>query len=511
MWQNETSWRHHMFLLRLLSVSLAIFTISHVVWAGQVTLKSTSSPIELIGELNSFNNGVYVIETDLGQLEVDARTVTCTGSACPNINSLASEFSILGDQIVIDRLLIPLLESYSFSLGADIETTIETDVRSSIKITASDGQEFAKISVQQQAASKSYGALKINSGTSRTLTDSAKESNIVPIAADALVAITSDINPVKSISFIALQGVLSGSITNWKEIGGPDAQINIYLPENSSELSEIANEFGYDFSMSNGAERFNSLRALSKATANDPYGLGITSFANRRTANALPILGKCGAYLRPSVFNISSGNYPTTFYYYLEATTGTLPIFAREFLNYTGNTQAKTMIDRQGYPSLSIHENSLDNQGNRIVHGLLNSTGAAQSSEFRSMLQRFNGARQLSTVLRFDKNGIKLNPQSNVALEAFISELFLGNYADQTLIIAGFTDSKNSFADSKRTSKSTAMIISEIIKNADDADLFSDLQIEVIGYGDISPLSCEDTPEGITSNNRVEIWAKDNL
>lgn len=499
-----------MFLLRLLSVSFAIISISHAVFAEQVTLKSNSSPIELIGELISFNNETYVIETDLGQLEVDARTVTCTGSACPNVKNIASVFSISGNQTLINRLLIPLLESYSYSLDADIETTIETNVQSRIRIIANDGQEFAKISVQETVAANSQAVLKITSGTPKAVTKSAENSNVVPIAADALVAITSDINPVKSISFIALQNILTGTITNWKEVGGPDAKINIYLPDSKSQLSEIANRLGYNLSKAKDAERFNSLEALSKATVNDPYGLGITSFANRRTANALPILGACGAYLQPNIFNISSGNYPTTFYYYLETATGTLPVFAREFLGYLGKSQAKAMIGRQGYASLSIHENSLDNQGNRIAHGLLNNADTEQASDFRSMLQNLNGARQLSTVLRFDKTGAKLTPQSNVALESLISELFLGNFADQTLIIAGFTDSVKSLAESKLTSKSAATVISNIIKNADDSGLLSGLQVEVMGYGKISPLLCENTSEGAITNNRVEIWVKDN-
>jgi phosphate transport system substrate-binding protein len=490
---------------------LVMLTYSQVVLADQVTLKSTSSPIELSGELKSFDNEVYVIETDLGVLEVDARTVTCAGSACPSIINLASEFTILGNQTVINNLLVPLLESYSYSLDADIETAIETTTRSSIKITANDGKEFAKISVRPQAEPNLPSTLKITSGTPGDLSKSTNSTNKLPIAADALVAITSGVNPVKSISLNTLHGVLSGAIKNWKEIGGPDAKINVYLPRKSSDLSKVANDLGFDFYNTIDAERFEDLDTLSKAAANDPYGLGFTSFANRRTAKALPIFESCGAYMQANAFNISSGNYPTTFYYYLEAMPETLPIFAREFLDYMGEAQAKSMIDRQGYTSLSIHENNLDNQGNRIVHALLNDTNLINNSDFNSLLQTLNGARQLSTVLRFDETGIGLNPQSSIVLEALISDLLLGNYADQTLIIAGFTDSKRSAAESKRISKSSAAIVSNLIKSADSDALFSDLRIEVMGYGNVSPIACEDTPEGVNANNRVEIWVKDSL
>jgi phosphate transport system substrate-binding protein len=488
-----------------------ISIFSQAAWADQITLKSISGPIELVGELISFDNEIYVIETDLGELEVDARTVTCTGVACPDVESLASEFTILGNQIQINRLLLPLLESYSFSLGADIETEIETVTTSRIKIIANDGQEFAKILVEPISAANTQNTLTITSGTPKDLSNNSDKSNRVPIAADALVAVTSDINPVKSISLDAIQNVLSGTITNWKEIGGPDAAINIYLPETSSDLSRIAKNLGFNISKPQGAQRFDDLGKLSKAVVNDPYGLGFTSFANRRTARALHVVGRCGAYMRPNVFNISSGNYPMTFYHYLETGAGTLPIFAREFIDFIGEAPAKSMIDRLGYPSLSIHENSLDRQGNRFVHGLLGASNSVQAADFRSMLDTLNGARQLSTVLRFESDGVHLTPQSTVAMEALISELFLGNYADQTLIIAGFTDSKRSVADSKHLSKTTAMTVSNLIKSADNTGLFSALQIEEHGYGLASPLACEDAAGGSTINNRVEVWVKDNL
>lgn len=511
MWHNETSWRYQMLLLRLLSVSLMISTFSQAAWANPITLKSTSSPITLVGELIGFDNGMYLIETDLGQLEVDARTVTCSGTACPDIESLASEFTILGNQTLINHLLVPLLESYSFSLDADIQTEIETITASRIKITADNGQEFAKISIKPKDPLDIKSTLIITSGTAKTLSSTTDKSRKIPIAADALVAVTSSINPVKSISLAALQNILSGTITNWKDIGGPDAAINVYLPMTSSGLSQIAMDLGFDFSKLQKAKRFADIEALSKTAANDPYSLGFTSFSSRRTARALPIVGSCGAYMRPNVFNISSGSYPTTFYHYLAAKPDTLPIFAREFLDYLDEPQAKSMIDRQGYPSLSVHENSLDNQGNRIVHGLLGASGSLQAVAFRSMLDTLNGARQLSTILRFNPDGVHLTPQSTVALNALVSELFLGNYADQTLIVAGFTDSKQSLATSSSLSKAAAVTIANLIKNADDDALFSALKIEVHGYGQASPLACEDTANGIAINNRVEIWVKDNL
>jgi phosphate transport system substrate-binding protein len=507
-----------MFLSRVLAISATLSLCSTIVLAEPITLKSTAGSVELVGELKSYSDGVYIIETDLGELEVDARTVTCLGSDCPKAESLTSEIALFGGQALVDQLLIPLLENYSFALDANIETSIDSETKSNIKIVGQNGQEFANIAVQsgnlselEKTIANTKNAFVIGSGSSDVLANSSKPTNITPLAADAFVAITSDTNSVKSISIDALKKVLSGVTTNWKDLGGPDVDINVYLPAKAFDLVKIAKGMGFDLSTSKTAERFDSLDDLSNAAASDPYGLGFTNFSSLRTAKALPIHGACGAYVQPNVFNISAGSYPATYYHFIKAETENPPIFAREFLSYLGEAQAKEMITRQGYPSFSIFENGLEDQGNRIVHGLLSTAKTVPITEMRSMLNTLNGARQLSTVLRFAPGTVNLDTQSAAALEALVSEFFLGNYADQALMVIGFTESEGSTGENKRNSKAAAQLISRYIKDADSGGMLADLQIEVFGYGEASPLVCEDTPEGTAKNNRVEIWVKDNL
>jgi len=498
-----------MFLARVLSILLAWALLSIAAQAEQVTLKSTSSSVELKGEFKSYKNGIYVIETDLGELEVDARTVTCTGTPCPEIGSLVSTFSVSGDQMLINNLLVPLIESYSYSLDASIETARVSDTESTLKIAGKGGQKLANITVQTGSNAATNNTLAIKSGVMKARPGGDAKIKTIPLATDALIAVTSKINSVKSISVADLHLVLAGIITNWKDLSGPDTDIRIYLPQKASSLSKISNELGFDISEVTTAKRFKDLAELSKAVANDPYGLGVTSFSNLRTAKALSIVGGCGAYVRPTRFNIASGSYPATFYHYLEAKAASLPIFAREFISYLNETPARAMINRQGYPSMSVFESPLENQGNRIVYGALKTKTPADTDDFRTMLKALNGARQLSTVLRFIPGTEKLTPQSQTALDTLIADLFLGNYADQTIMIVGFSDQKGTTNDNKRRSTETAKHVSDMIKNADTGGLLADLQIETHGFGATSPLVCENTSTGVTTNNRVEIWVKD--
>ncbi|KAB7614596.1 OmpA family protein [Amylibacter sp. SFDW26] len=507
-----------MYFHRLISLSLAFALTATATSAAQVTLKSTSSSVEIVGELKSFDNEVYVVETDLGELEVDARTVTCSGDVCPEVVNLASEVSIFGDKQLIDQLLVPLMEGYSFSIGANVETATDKTGHANITVIGQDGTDFAKISVQPSAASnlnadisKNPNAIVVKQGSAALLAQDAIKTAVTPLAADAIVVAVSEINQIRSISQESLQDVLSGKITSWKDLGGADVDINLYLTEKNTNFATLSKTMGYDTAETGTAARFKTLDDIAKAVSQDPYGLGIINYANLRTAKALPIVGACGAYVKPNTFNITTGTYPGTYYHYLAQGEKRPPIFAREFLSFLEDSQAKDMIERFGFPSLSLQEKDLEDQGNRITYGLLATSKNVPITEYRSMLNILNGARQLSTIMRFAPGGLDLDTQSSAALEALVSELFLGNYADQKLMIVGFTESDGSLGENKRNSKAAAQLISRYIKNADSGGILADLQMEIHGFGEASPLVCEDTPEGAATNNRVEIWVKDSF
>jgi len=59
-----------------------------------------------------------------------------------------------------------------------------------------------------------------------------------PIAKDALVFITSKSNPIDSLTLDQIKHILSGQITNWKEVGGNDEPINI-IKRNETGGSQI--------------------------------------------------------------------------------------------------------------------------------------------------------------------------------------------------------------------------------------------------------------------------------
>ncbi|MDR3217497.1 MAG: substrate-binding domain-containing protein [Dysgonamonadaceae bacterium] len=60
-----------------------------------------------------------------------------------------------------------------------------------------------------------------------------------PVALDAFIFIVNRSNPIKSLTIKQIQDIYTGDLTNWKEVGGKDAQINPYVRNANSGSQEL--------------------------------------------------------------------------------------------------------------------------------------------------------------------------------------------------------------------------------------------------------------------------------
>jgi len=132
----------------------------------------------------------------------------------------------------------------------------------------------------------------------------------IPVAWDALAVIVHKDNPVTSISFEQLQGVYLGKITNWKELGGNNAKIELYVRRGKfSGVGRTLRElvfanFNQEFPAATHVVK--SSGPLEKGIQKNSSGFGTTgiSSAKRRDVKILQLEGKA-----PSYDNIKKGQY----------------------------------------------------------------------------------------------------------------------------------------------------------------------------------------------------------
>ena len=132
-----------------------------------------------------------------------------------------------------------------------------------------------------------------------------------PVAWDALVVMVHKDNPVSDITIPQLRQVYLGKITNWKQLGGNDAPIELFVRKGkNSGVGRTIRELifaDYNQEFANSAKVVKSSGPLEKAissTAVNGIGISGVSSARKRSAKLLKISGK-----EPSYENIKNGDY----------------------------------------------------------------------------------------------------------------------------------------------------------------------------------------------------------
>ncbi len=139
--------------------------------------------------------------------------------------------------------------------------------------------------------------------------DEERRVQLTPVAWDALVVIVHKDNPVANITMQQVRSLYEGKITNWKQLGGADAPIELYVRKGKISgvgrtLRELVfNDYDKDFVATHVVA---SSGPLERGIVRNPNGIGITgiSSAHKQKVKILALNGK-----EPTYENIKSGDY----------------------------------------------------------------------------------------------------------------------------------------------------------------------------------------------------------
>jgi phosphate transport system substrate-binding protein len=132
---------------------------------------------------------------------------------------------------------------------------------------------------------------------------------LTPVAWDALSVIVHKDNPVSDISMAQVRALLTGQLTNWKELGGKDAPIELYVRK--GKISGVGRTLR-EIVFANYDQEFvakhvvDSSGPLERGVVANPNGIGITGVSSARKLDAkiLRLDGKEASYA-----NIKNGDY----------------------------------------------------------------------------------------------------------------------------------------------------------------------------------------------------------
>ena len=196
------------------------------------------------------------------------------------------------------------------------------------------------------------GACRHTLSTGGALGSNPKERRVRmdPVAWDALVVLVHKDNPVDNITMSQLRQVYLGKITNWKQLGGKDAPIDLYVRKGKiSGVGRTIRELifaDYDKEFTSRAKVVKSSGPLEKAiasTAVNGFAISGVSSARKRNVKLLKINGKY-----PSYANIKNGDYLLYRPLYLVTNLENTDADVHAFTDFVHSEQAQKIMRKNG-------------------------------------------------------------------------------------------------------------------------------------------------------------------
>lgn len=132
-----------------------------------------------------------------------------------------------------------------------------------------------------------------------------------PVALDAIVPVTHPRNPLNNITLGQLRQIYLGRINNWKDVGGPDAPINLYsiaAPLDGVEFSFRRLLYRHGDQRIAAPRLYLNTGKLEEAIAIDPNGLGLTALSSAYANKGMKMLSVEG--ITATTQSIADGSYP---------------------------------------------------------------------------------------------------------------------------------------------------------------------------------------------------------
>ncbi|BDZ72221.1 phosphate ABC transporter substrate-binding protein [Methanobacterium petrolearium] len=223
-------------------------------------------------------------------------------------------------------------------------------------------KSHSNVKITVQGGGSSVGIKSVEDGTADIGTSSknlkANESEGLTqwqIGLDGIAIAVNKENNVSGLTLEQVKGIFDGSITNWNEVGGADANINVVIREEGSGTRDAVAEIVLGDKKAefvDGAIVQSSTEAVQQAVAQDPDAIGFISFASLSDTKALEING-----VAPSEETVKDGTYviqrPFLFLIKGDA-TGAI----KEFIDWVNGSEGQAIIESEKVVPTGVQVNS---------------------------------------------------------------------------------------------------------------------------------------------------------
>lgn len=171
----------------------------------------------------------------------------------------------------------------------------------------------------------------------------------IACAKDGLSVFLNKANPVNELTIAQLGDIFSGEITNWKQVGGTDAKIQLYGRESSSGTFEFFKDHVVKTDFARSCQTLPGTAAIVNAIKKDKYGIGYGGAAYAEGVKDCKVkVDARSKGVLPSPITIKNRTYPISrylFMYLKEKPTGD----TKKFVDWILSAEGQSVIVEVGY------------------------------------------------------------------------------------------------------------------------------------------------------------------
>ncbi|MEY8881489.1 substrate-binding domain-containing protein [Donghicola sp. XS_ASV15] len=501
-----------------------LFLLGSSVIAQDISLVSHDKAIRLDGTFLGFDGQFYRIDTPYGELTVDSSGVLCEGPACPNLTDYVADLRVAGTADLISGLWPALLQGFADANDLEFEVT-ETSNGSLARLNDAQGRTLARFEMIAETtgaglsrlldggadmvlASRAMTRQELALARSAGLGDLSQGRYGQVIALDAILPITPDDAAVTALPMDQIRGILTGDITDWSHVGGPDARINLHLPSPEMGFGQAIGALVPKLAAD--ATFHGSLSDLLEAVRRDPFALGLSGISSATSAQTLAIRGGCGVTLRATRQSVKAEEYPLTAPMFLYRPARRLPKIGREFMAFLSSESAQSVVRTAGYIDQLPEMSALADQGERLVNAILHASDDVSLTGLQKMVAELDAGSRLTTSFRFEAGSSRLDAQSRSNVELLAQTIAGGRFDGESLMFVGFSDGQGPADANEALSVERADAVMQAVMAATEGGA-EQTMFAAVGYGEAMPLACDNSDWGRFVNRRVEVWVKPQL
>ena len=373
----------------------------------RVILESIDGGVRMEGVLLSVDARTFELETQLGRFSISRATSVCVSGACPVEVPQVEDVVIATDGPVLDALVKQATDAFADARRNRVADLDAPEGIMELAMMKGADQMLARVRVKRDGEA----SIRI-----RPAPVNGHSADAVVLGRDALIVHTGRGAGGTSLTTAQLTGILTGAITNWTALGGPDLAIEVLRPADGTSadtalralLPRGANSIGSD--LPQGVP-------LDEYLATRPAALAIGLWSETGAAKALAISAGCAAPVRPDPFLIASGFYPLSQVVVAEPKIAALGETATAFLSFLegevdqvdfADGIGQRAIASGGYATTTVMAAPIDGQGDYLARSIAGASSALELTNLKDLFSDMIGAQQVSTVFRFASNSNRL-------------------------------------------------------------------------------------------------------